>query len=241
MIPGPEMQGAGRAVIWLIVAGSAAAAFAAEPANSGFPVFPESLQFSVNWPSGLSLGEGRLSARKLADRWEFALELEAALPGFAVLDRYRSSASLDLCSLEFHKDVVHGARKAREQTVFDYRKSIAIRTTTNGGKSELMIPACARDGLAFLFFTRRELAQGKVPAPQTIFFGAPYQIRLEYTGEQAVSVNERKMPADHVAVFIRGPASNVNCEIFFARDAARTPLVIRAPFSLGVFSMELVR
>jgi hypothetical protein len=30
-------------------------------------------------------------------------------------------------------------------------------------------------------------------------------------------------------------------EVFFARDAARTPLLIRAPFALGAISMELVR
>jgi hypothetical protein len=29
--------------------------------------------------------------------------------------------------------------------------------------------------------------------------------------------------------------------MFFARDAARTPLVIRVPLSAGTFSMELVR
>jgi hypothetical protein len=29
--------------------------------------------------------------------------------------------------------------------------------------------------------------------------------------------------------------------MFFARDAARTPLVIRVPLSVGTFSMELVR
>jgi len=40
---------------------------------------------------------------------------------------------------------------------------------------------------------------------------------------------------------IRGPASETHLEILFARDAARTPLVMRSPFSLGTFSMELVR
>jgi hypothetical protein len=29
--------------------------------------------------------------------------------------------------------------------------------------------------------------------------------------------------------------------MFFARDAARTPLIIRVPLSLGTFSLELAR
>ena len=29
--------------------------------------------------------------------------------------------------------------------------------------------------------------------------------------------------------------------MYFARDAARTPLVMRAPFALGTFSVELQR
>ena len=56
-----------------------------------------------------------------------------------------------------------------------------------------------------------------------------------------VAVNERREQADRVAVSVKGPASAINFEMFFARDAARTPLVIRVPFALGTFSMELVR
>jgi hypothetical protein len=29
--------------------------------------------------------------------------------------------------------------------------------------------------------------------------------------------------------------------MYFARDAARTPLLVKVPFALGKFSMELVR
>ncbi len=215
----------------------ATAAFGA----GGFPQADESLQYTVNWPSGLSLGEGRLDARKSAAGWEFELQLDAAVPGYAVADRYRSLANGELCSQEFEKNSVHGRRTAREKTVFDYRRNLARRNTVNGGKSELPIPACAHDALAFVFHVRRELAQGRVPPPQAVLFGSPYQVRLDFGGPQMVAANERREQADRVAVSFKGPASAMNFEVFFARDAARTPLVIRVPFALGTFSMELVR
>jgi hypothetical protein len=211
------------------------------PPESGFPFADETLRYAVNWPSGLSLGEAHMRATHASGRWEFQLGLDAAVPGFAVLDRYRSAASGELCSLEFEKDVAHGRRKTREKTVFDYQKRIARRATAGGGKSESPIAECARDALGFLYYTRREMGQGRMPSPQTAWFGAAYQVRLEYSGAQAVSVNEKRMQADRVVVYIKGPASEASFEIFFARDAARTPLVIRAPLALGVFSMELVR
>jgi hypothetical protein len=42
-------------------------------------------------------------------------------------------------------------------------------------------------------------------------------------------------------VTVQGPASEITFEMFFARDAARTPLVIRVPLSPGMFSLELAR
>ena len=52
--------------------------------------------------------------------------------------------------------------------------------------------------------------------------------------------DKQKVPADQVNCAIRGPMSDVHVEILFARDAARTPLIVRYPFALGTFSLELV-
>jgi hypothetical protein len=38
-----------------------------------------------------------------------------------------------------------------------------------------------------------------------------------------------------------GPTSTIKFEMYFARDAARTPLLIRVPLQMGSFAMELVR
>ena len=221
---------------WLAVA-AVGLAYAAPP--TWFPGADETLSYTVNWPSGLSLGEGRLSARQAGDKWEFDFSLDAAVPGFAVSDRYRSLATADFCSLEFDKDATHGRRKSKEKTTFDYRKGTARRATVGGGKTEIPIGGCARDALDFVFWVRRELSQGRVPPPQTVLFGSSYQVRLEYGGVQTVAVNDKRREADRVAVYSKGPASELNFEVFFARDPARTPLVVRVPFALGIFSMEL--
>jgi hypothetical protein len=39
----------------------------------------------------------------------------------------------------------------------------------------------------------------------------------------------------------RGPASGIDFDVFFARDAARTPILVRVPLPLGALSMELAR
>ena len=207
------------------------------------PFGEETLNYAVNWPSGLSLGEGRMEAKKAGDRWEFALTLEAALPGFAVNDRYRSIAGpKDFCSLEFEKDATHGKRKARERTSFDLGKAVATRETLGGGgKSELPIPACPKDALTFLYYVRSELSQGRLAPAQTIFFGAPYQVKLEYGGTQNLRIGETRVEADRLTAAVKGPASSITFELFFAREAARTLVLVRVPFSMGVFSMELVR
>jgi hypothetical protein len=213
------------------------------PKTAPAPFSDESLAYSVNWPSGLSLGEAQLVAKRAGDRWRFALSLDAAVPSFIVSDSYQSTAVNDFCSLEFVKTFTHGNKKGGEKLTFDAQKGVATRQTlvSGGGKSEIAAPGCARDALAFLYFLRRELSQGRIPPAQTVFFGASYQLRLEYGGVQTIRVNDRKMEAERLRASVKGPASETSFEIFLARDAVRTPVMVRVPFALGTFSMELVR
>jgi hypothetical protein len=207
------------------------------------PAGPEVLNYVINWPSGLSLGDARFEARQAGDRMEFTFTLDAALPGFTVNDRFRSVATRDsLCSLEFEKQFTHGKRKANERTAFDLQKGVATRETlAGGGKSEISIPACPKDALTFLYFVRRELSQGRLPPAQTVYYGAAYQVRVDYGGVQNLRIGEAKVEADRLLASLKGPASQVSFEVFFARDAGRTPVLVRVPFAMGSFSMELVK
>jgi hypothetical protein len=214
---------------------------------AGFPFTNETLHYTVSWASGLGLGEAHLTAtrgkspKKQDEQWAFEFALDAAVPGFAVTDRYHSTASVDLCSMTFDKEFTHGSRKSHERIEFDERAGVAKRDTPGAGKSEVAISQCARDALTFLYYARRELGQGRVPPHEDILFGGAYQVRLEYTGEQTIKVNDKKSESDRVITTLKGPASEISFEMFFARDAARTPLLIRVPLGLGTFSLELAR
>ena len=217
------------------------------PTLTGFPFTNETLRYAVSWPTGLSLGEAHMSAARTkaasgaGEQWAFEFALDASVPGFAVTDRYHASASLDLCSATFEKEITHGSRKTHERIEFDKHAGVARRETLGAGKSDVPISQCGRDALTFLHFARRELGQGRVAPQEDVLLGAKYNARLEYTGEQTIKVGGKPSVTDRVIVTLRGPASEISFEMFFARDAARTPLLIRVPLSLGVFSMELSR
>ncbi len=219
----------------------AAAACCAATTPSGFPFADETLNYSIVWPSGLSLGEAHLQASHFDSGWNFDLRVNASLPGYAILDHYRAAASNELCSSLFERETVHGARKTSERT--SVSGALATRATAGGGgKAEFPVAACAHDALTFLFFVRQELGQGRIAPPQSVLFGPPYPIQLEYLGRRSVPVNEVATDSDLVVATLRLPkGSDYRIEMYFARDAARTPLVMRAPFAIGTFSVELQR
>ena len=114
----------------------ALASMAEPPAQplAGFPFQDETLRFRANWPTGVSLGEGRMQARRIeGGRWDFELTLDASIPGITITDSYHSATTAELCSVEFKRDSVHGPRKSRETVTFAQDKQTAHRATTGLG------------------------------------------------------------------------------------------------------------
>ncbi|HLG95760.1 MAG TPA: DUF3108 domain-containing protein [Bryobacteraceae bacterium] len=226
----------------LLLALSAAAAPSAAPAFEN-----EQLHYNINWPSGLSLGEAQLTVSSgkagedLPPRLRFSFDIDAGIPGFSVTDRYHSEATSDFCSTEFNDSVKHGAKTAGEKLIFDSHAATVTRETAGSGKSEIPASACARDALTFLYYTRHELSQGRIPPPQTVFLGPQYQVRLEFAGTQSVQIADKTVQADRFTASVQGPKSNISFEIFFLKDRARTPALVRVPLALGTFSMELAQ
>lgn len=214
---------------------------AAAPKKPAFLLNEEQLNYNITWTAGIRAGEAHLTARKASGGWQFDFSLDASVPGFVVADRYHALTTEQGCALEFRKEITHGKRRSQETTKFDYAKSVAERATIDGGKAESSISNCVRDALGFLFFVRNELSHGRLPPEQPVLAGASYQVRMEFGGKQAIQIGKKKQDADLVTISLKGPRSNVSFEAFFARDKARTPLIVRCPFSLGVFSLELVR
>ncbi len=159
------MTAAIRIVPTLVMAAVSAAA-----ASLAIPSGTEVLHYNVNWPSGLTLGEATLRATHAADTAsgpggvDVELTLDASIPGFQIVDKYHSVETAGYCSLRLDKSYSHGSRKAEETTNFDLSQRTATRATAHSdGKSDVTTPSCPHDILAFLFFVRSELAQGRLP------------------------------------------------------------------------------
>ncbi len=233
---------------FLLAAMTAALGFAAGASDNPkgpAPPAEETLTYLVNWPSGLSLGEAQMHSKLAQSQWNFSLTLDAAIPGFSIKDRFTSVANEDFCSRKFTKEFAHGKKTANERLTFDPQAGTALRETMpegpGQGRTDLSISGCARDALTYLYFLRHELAQGRVPSSQTVYYGAAYTVKVEYGGAQQIRVNDYKVEADRMKVSFKGPASEMSFEMFITHDPARTPVMIRAPFALGTFSMELVK
>jgi len=227
----------------LLVSGPVCAASATlVPAASG-----EQLRYSVNWPSGLALGEFDLSASRSgadtgqAARLSVSASLDASIPGYQMSDKYKSEATGAYCSTRLEKSVHHGSRASEETDTFDLANGTLTRQTKDGGKSDLSVSKCPMDALAFIYFLRNELANGRLPQPQDVYFGAPYHVRLDFGGAQKIKAGGQMVDADRITAAVRGPASDFTVEIFFAHDAVRTPVLIRVPVSVGTISAELMR
>jgi hypothetical protein len=80
-----------------------------------------------------------------------------------------------------------------------------------------------------------------MPPNDTVFAGGPYRVSMVYAGAKTIVRNKQEVVTDQVNCTVKGPASETRLEIFFARDAARTPLSVRCPLTVGTFSLELVR
>lgn len=211
-------------------------------AQNGFPFQDETLRYGINWQSGLSLGEAAMTAHHAANGWVFTVSVNAAVPGFTLNDSYHATADNGLCSQELTRTMDHRGKSDTEKTTFDQVSGSAKRVTlfpAGGGESTFSILSCARDAVAYVYYAREELGQGRVPPAQQVYFGSAYTTRLTYVGEETLHLDDKPVVTDHMTVSLKGPKSDSTVEVFFARDPARTPLAIRIPAPLGTLSLEL--
>lgn len=220
-------------MLWLMALLAALAANAAGPRE-------ETFNYEVKWPSGLGLGESQITASRDGGNWILEFQIEASVPGFRVMDRYRSVVDEKFCTQEFSKEFEHGSRKGKEKTTFANGKAKRV-TAGGGGTSEFAVPGCARDALAYLFYVRDEVSRGRVPGPQKLYFGAGYDVRMEVGGAESVKVSEAPLETDRLRVTVATVNGKLELDLFLARDEARTPALVRVPFAMGNFSMEWVR
>lgn len=201
----------------------------------------ERLEYAITWPSGLAVGKAEFRARDLDPGWRFEMTLRASLPQIEIDDAFVSRTDPAMCSETFEKHVRHGAKRAHELLRFGPRElertNLEAPRAEPPGKSP--VGNCARDALAYLYFLRQDLAAGRIPAPGNIYFGAGYRIRLEFVRTRWLAVSGERRLVDEIRVRVRGPASEHTFSVYFARDPARTLLLVRADFEGGPFSMRL--
>lgn len=216
-------------------------------AQAAAPVLPanESLRYEVKWPSGLSLGEATLGyqrqLRQDQDQWKQSLTIDASLPGFALKERVEATATAQSCALSLEKNSTRGAKTLQETMSFDQTKQMAVRKTKNGGSSDVPLPGCAKEPLGFLHSLREDLAAGRLPGPQPVYFGAAYVVSTKYVAKDKLPIADTPTEVDHLLLDVRGPASGFTIDLYLTRDPAHTPVLAKVPTVLGTFSMELVR
>jgi hypothetical protein len=219
----------------------------AAPKLTGFPWQSETLHYTMTYQSGLPVGDVTFTAHKAeTGGWNFTVSGNVGVPGFTITDQYRSStgSAPDLCSTELERDTNHGGKVGKEKTTFDQKGGSADRQTLvpdGGGKANFTIGTCGRDAIAYAYYAREELGQGRVPNSTTVYLGSAYSVTMTYTGAQDITVGKQKATTDHVNVAVKGPKSDFQFEVFYARDPARTPLEIRVPLSMGTLSLDVVR
>ena len=218
----------------------------------------EQLHYNVIWPSGLSLGEASLNVTRTSGAGGQAgairseLTINASVPGYQVADKYSSNATSDYCSVSFDKTMRHGTHQKDELLTFDQARNTEVRETltlahqpapvgVDLGRSAAPTAACAKDALTWVSYLRNELAAGRLPQQQSVYFGHAYDISVQYRGAESVQVGGAPVNADRVDVLLHGPASELSLTAYFAQDEARTPVLFRVPLSGGTFSMELAK
>jgi hypothetical protein len=208
----------------------------------------ESLRYKIIWPTGVSLGTARLeSTGEPSDKPDATLTammlLDASFPGVPVTGEFRSRMDGKGCTQKFEKKLTFALRKSDETTTV--RAGTATRKTGGGGgTSSFAVPACAHDALAFLQQFRRQLVAARsprtVPPPQRFLFGAQYDVKVTPSGTEKLTIGGTAREADRYLFHVKGPVSESEFEILFAKDAARTPLEVRVTMAMGKFRLELV-
>jgi hypothetical protein len=203
----------------------------------------ENLRYSINWPSGLSLGEVSFtqnSPEGPAEPLRLSFFADAGIPGFRLEESASATTSTDFCSGRLVRETTRGSRTGSETTSFDQKTKVATRRGKQGGKTETTFSDCGRDALSFLYFVRRELKAGRIAPSQKVFFGSTYDVSLRFAATERIKFGDSLVEADKLVAAIRGPRADLSLELYFRRDDARTPLLAKLPLDLGVFTVELL-
>jgi hypothetical protein len=166
----------------------------------------------------------------------------AGLPQHRVSYTFTSLTDPEFCSVQFKQVLREGART--RETTFDFDQEIHIvRRTRDGTTSENLIPPCARDPLALLYYFRQQLASGQVAVGGSgiageFHLGSDYSVRYNPIAAETEMPGSKRGTENGFHFTVRGSEEH-SFEVWLRLDDARTPVAIRVPFSLATFSAVL--
>jgi hypothetical protein len=231
------------ALCWLL---ATPARLMAQSAASTWPPTAngEELIFHLLWPSGLTLGEGTLTAVRAGAEVHLEATVIADLPQHPVSYTFGSVTDERLCSVQFRQHLREGPRTTDETFTFNQEQH-----TVQGPRGQDTIPAshadCARDPLALLYYFRWQLATSRLPigTPEAVgsfYLGEGFTVRYEAIAPETVKLGTRQWEGDRFLITAQGTHGREQIvEVWIRLDEARTPVAVRVPFSLATFAAEL--
>ncbi|MBI4478671.1 MAG: DUF3108 domain-containing protein [Acidobacteria bacterium] len=203
----------------------------------------ERLRFNLLWPSGFSLGEAVLEASRAGEQIQLQATVQADLPQHPIEYAFSSSVDEQLCSVRYIETLREGNNTRETSYEFD-QENHKVRRTEGGQSSESSIPECARDPLALLYHFRRQLSFQQLPigTPEAVgafYLGGDYTTRYEAITPETVQLGTKEWAGDRFLIRVEGPGGERSFEVWIRPDTARTPVAVRIPFPLAMFSAEL--
>ena len=161
------------------------------------PVQDESLHYTMNWPSGLSLGEATLSARKSGDTLGFRSQRQCRRPGIC---RERRDSLVGHAEPLLHRTGARLQPRRQEDPREDHvrpegrnrrRAPRCCRTAARAGKSSFDIPSLRARCADVPVLRAARIGAGPRCPRSTVFFGSAYTVSMDYTGAQNITVAEK--------------------------------------------------
>ena len=121
------------------------------------------LHYNINWPSGLSLGEGDLIASVRRRGLVIFVQSGRCSSGIHSFEAAKSTATATGLLNRVDKDVHARQAEGEEKTTFDSAKIDCHAQNESGRQVGTYPPPCAKDALGFPFLLRHELASGRLP------------------------------------------------------------------------------
>jgi hypothetical protein len=245
----PAMLGGALAVWWLLPASITAQ-------EARLPFAPgEKLRYAVSWrllPAGhaeITLSQDRAAPGRLRVTGK-AQSVGYVSNIYKVEDEYQSTfRNAPLCSNGLHKIIKEGGRQRDVKLDFDSQARSArveekdLKTGATVRNAQFPTPACVHDILSALYYVRaRPLSVGQIIDVPINDGSRTIQLRVEVQAEEDVKTDLgviRAIRVEPAAFDGKLFAGKGRMHVWFAKDAQRVPVQLRAQIAVGTITATI--